>query len=37
MKKGKRQHTAEFKAKVAFEALKGVLTSAEMKCITTAP
>lgn len=30
MKKGKRQHTAEFKAKVAIEALKGVLTSAEM-------
>jgi len=30
MKKGKRQHTAEFKAKVAIEALKEVLTSAEM-------
>lgn len=30
MKKGKRQHTAEFKAKVAFEALKGELSSAEL-------
>ena len=30
MKRGKRQHTAEFKAQVAIEALKGVLTSAEM-------
>ncbi len=30
MKKGKRQHTAEFKAKVAVEALKGELTSAEL-------
>ena len=30
MKKGKRQHTAEFKAKVAFEALRGELSSAEL-------
>jgi len=30
MKKGKRQHTAEFKAKVAFEAVKGELSSAEL-------
>lgn len=30
MKKGKRQHAAEFKAKVAIEALKGVLSSAEL-------
>ena len=30
MKKGKRQHTAEFKAKVAIEALKGELSSAEL-------
>ena len=30
MKKGKRPHTAEFKAKVAIEALKGELTSAEL-------
>lgn len=30
MKKGKRQHTAEFKAKVAFEALRGELSSTEL-------
>lgn len=30
MKKGKRQHTAEFKAKVAIEALRGEITSAEL-------
>lgn len=30
MKKGKRQHTAEFKAKVAIEAMKGELSAAEL-------
>jgi transposase-like protein len=30
MKKGKRQHTAEFKAKVALEAVKGEMSSAEL-------
>jgi Transposase and inactivated derivatives len=30
MKKGKRQHTADFKAKVALEAVKGELSSAEL-------
>lgn len=30
MKKGTRQHTAEFKAKVAVEALKGELSAAEL-------
>jgi len=30
MKKGKRQHTAEFKAKVVLEALKETATSAEL-------
>jgi len=30
MKKGKRQHTAEFKAKVVLEALKEVASSAEL-------
>ena len=30
MKKGKRQHTAEFKAKVAIEAIKGELSAAEL-------
>jgi len=30
MKQGKRQHAAEFKAKVALEAIKGTATSAEL-------
>ena len=30
MKQGRRQHTAEFKAKVALEAIKGTATSAEL-------
>jgi transposase len=30
MKKGKRQHTAEFKAKVAIEAMRGELSVAEL-------
>ena len=30
MKKGKRQHTTEFKAKAAIEALKGELSSVEL-------
>jgi len=30
MKQGKRQHTAEFKARVALEAIKGATTSAEL-------
>jgi len=30
MKKGKRQHTAEFKAKVVLEALKEAVSSAEL-------
>ena len=30
MKQGRRQHTAEFKAKVALEAIKGMATSAEL-------
>jgi transposase len=30
MKKGKRRHTAEFKAKMAVEALKDELSSAEL-------
>jgi len=30
MKKGKRQHTAEFKAKVVLEALKETLSSTEL-------